>query len=161
MGVGVSRGFSKLDNPGHEGETNTWLTPLSLIKKLGPFDLDPCGYPGHPTADRLITLPNDGLNQDWSGRVWLNPPYGRHIGKWLKKLETHGNGIALVFSRTDTEWFQQLRPDLVFLLKGRIAFIRPDETISTNAGHGSMLLAFGRKNAGMILYSNLEGRWLK
>lgn len=152
-------GFSTLDNPSHEGKTNTWLTPLELIRSIGKFDLDPCGFPGHQTADRLICLPKDGLNETWHGRVWLNPPYGREIGKWIKKLESHGDGIALVFGRTDTKWFHDLKPDLIFFMRGRIKFLKPDFTKDTNAGHGSILLAFGRHNAGAILSSKLEGIW--
>lgn len=153
------KGFSTLDNPSHEGQTNTWLTPLSLVHSLGKFDLDPCGFPGHATADRLILLPEDGLSAEWSGRVWLNPPYGREIGKWLEKLQAHGNGIALVFGRTDTAWFHALEPDLIFFIKGRIKFLKPDKTEDTNAGHGSVLLCFGRENAGVALMSGIEGTW--
>ena len=155
------RGFSQLDNPSHQGETNIWLTPLPLIRALGEFDLDPCAFPGHQTAHRLICLPEDGLSLAWDGRVWLNPPYGTETGKWLKRLQEHGNGIALVFSRTETRWFQECKPDLIFMLSGRIKFLRPDFTESTNAGHGNCLLAFGRKNAGAILSSDLKGVWLK
>lgn len=153
----MSRGFSSLDNPSHQGATNTWLTPLEIVNSLGRFDLDPCGYPGHETAKRLICLPDDGLTEKWSGRVWLNPPYGRHIYKWLKKLEDHGNGIALVFSRTDTKWFQEINPTMRFYLSGRIKFLRPDFTQDTNAGHGSVLLAFGSNNAAAITKSKLKG----
>lgn len=155
------RGFSKLDNPAHEGDTNTWLTPLPIIRSLGDFDLDPCAFPGHATAKNLIFLPTDGLAAEWTGRVWLNPPYGRDIGAWLERLQRHGDGIALVFGRTDTAWFHSLKPDLMFFIKGRVKFLRPDFTESTNAGHGSVLLAFGRKNAAAILSSDLKGVWVK
>lgn len=155
----MSRAFAALDNPSHEGQTNTWLTPLELIRSLGEFDLDPCGFAGHATAKNLIVLPDDGLNSEWTGRVWLNPPYGREIGLWLQKLQDHGNGIALVFGRTDTAWFQNLEPDLIFFIKGRIKFLKQDFTADTNAGHGSVLLAFGRENAGAILSSKIEGVW--
>jgi hypothetical protein len=155
------KGFSRLDSPNHQGETDTWLTPLSIIQSLGEFELDPCGFAGHQTAKKLIVLPSDGLAEPWQGRVWLNPPYGKQTGWWLKKLQEHGNGIALVFARTETAWFQNLNPDMVFLLQGRIKFLKPDFTEGTNAGHGSMLLAFGRANAGAILSSDLKGRWLK
>lgn len=157
----MSKGFSKLDNPAHEGKTNTWLTPLHIVNALGSFDMDPCGVTGHQTADRLICLPDCGLEREWTGRVWLNPPYGREIGTWLKKLQTHGNGIALVFSRTDTNWYQDLKPDLTFFLKGRIKFLNEKLEEETNAGHGSVLLAFGRQNAGAILSSELKGVWVK
>jgi len=155
------KGFSTLDNPSHQGKTNTWLTPMWLIDELGPFDLDPCGFPGHHTAERLITLPKDGLTQPWHGRIWLNPPYGRETGTWLNKLQEHGNGIALVFARTDTTWFQGIKPEMTFFMRGRLAFLDENKNESTNAGHGSVLLAFGRQNAGDILKSNLEGVWHK
>jgi hypothetical protein len=139
------RGFSQLDNPAHQGETNTWLTPISLIRSLGEFDLDPCGYPGHPTASNLICQPDCGLSADWYGRVWLNPPYGKETGKWLDKLAKHGRGVALVFSRTDTSWFQEYaaKADWVFFIKGRIKFIHTEKGADTNAGHGSCLMGFG------------------
>ena len=157
----MSKGFSTLDNPNHQGETDTWLTPLPLIKALGEFDLDPCGFAGHQTSKQIITLPDDGLKYDWFGRVWLNPPYGKQTGQWLDKLQEHGNGIALVFARTETKWYQRLKPDLTFFLSGRIKFLKPDFTESTNAGHGSMLLCFGRKNVAAVLASDLKGAWLK
>lgn len=64
--------------------TDSWLTPIPLVRKLGHFDLDPCGYPGHPTAERLITLPNDGLVQPWTGRVLAQSavwPRGREMAR--------------------------------------------------------------------------------
>lgn len=52
------------------GETNTWLTPQSLIEALGPFDLDPCAAPSPrpwPSAKYHIELPVDGLAEAWYG----------------------------------------------------------------------------------------------
>ena len=83
--------------------TTTWLTPLEVVRSLGRFDLDPCGYPGWATAEHLICLPDDGLAAQWAGRVWLNPPYGRQTWEWLAKLAAHGQGTALVFARSETE----------------------------------------------------------
>jgi len=153
------KGFSVLDNPSHEGQTNTWLTPLSIIESLGEFDLDPCGYPDHKTAKNLICFPDDGLLAEWYGRIWLNPPYGRDIGKWLRKMERNRNGIALVFSRTDTKWFQESNPDAIFFIKGRIAFLKPDKSISTNAGHGSMFLIYGHDNICAVIGSGIDGKF--
>lgn len=156
----MSRGFATLDNPSHEGKTNTWLTPLPLIKALGEFDFDPCGFVGHNTAKYLCCQPLDGLKEKWFDRVWLNPPYGKNIGLWLNKLQEHGNGIALVFSRTETRWFQSLKPDLVFFLQGRIKFLNDQKQTVSNAGHGSMLLAYGQQNVTAIKNSILRGIWL-
>lgn len=175
------RGFTKLDPQGHIGDTTTWLTPLDMVNSLGKFDLDPCGFPGHWTAKHLIFKPNgDGLKYEWYGRVWLNPPYGRGMDEWLTKLADHGNGIALVFARTDTNLFHDINPDLTFFIKGRIKFLSPFKRDgngkpllhprsglpimlktpeeSTNAGHGSMLLAWGQRNVKAILRSGIEGK---
>lgn len=154
----MSKGFSKLDNPNHEGKTNTWLTPIELVEMLGEFDLDPCAYPRHLLAKKMICLPEDGLKTKWEGRVWLNPPYGRNIGLWLQKIRSHGNGIAIVFSRTETNWFQDADPDAIFLIKGRIKFINPEaKTITTNAGHGSCLLIYGKENIEAVRNCDLKG----
>lgn len=159
----MKKGFSNLDNPNHEGKTNTWLTPLWIIKALGEFDLDPCAFPGHITAKTRWHGPplKCGLENDWFGRVWLNPPYGRNIGKWLKKMDQHKNGIALVFARTDTKWFHDVKPDFRFFLKGRIKFLNSNFEESTNAGHGSVLLVWGKDNLQAIFNSKLNGLLLK
>lgn len=150
--------FVACDPASHKGKTNTWLTPKWIIDALGPFDLDPCGHPGHRTAERLICLPEDGLIQHWQGRVWLNPPYGKHAGDWLKKLIQHGNGIALVFARTDTEWLQSIiKFTPIFFIKGRIKFLRDDGSEATNSGAPNILLPFGEKNIDAILRSGIKG----
>lgn len=147
--------FSACNSPSHEGLTNTWFTPKWMIDALGPFDLDPCTQTYRPfdTAiecwceDRI-----DGLQAAWSGRVWLNPPYGRKTGEWLKKLAIHGNGVALVFARMETTWAAEAINDChaVNFIRGRVKFLKMDGKPSTNGGTGSMLLAFGRGNAEKI-----------
>jgi len=123
---------------------------------MGPFDLDPCSKTFRPfdTATRHICEDEGGcgLNERWEGRVWLNPPYGKNIKSWLDKLAAHGNGVALVFARVETTWAQEAleRADAVNFLRGRISFIRADGSNSSNAGTGSMLLAFGRQNVAFV-----------
>lgn len=143
--------------------THTWLTPLHLITSLGDFDLDPCAHPGHQTAKRLICLPDDGLTSEWSGRVWLNPPYGEHARVWLNRLREHGNGIALIFARLETKWLQPvIRDSGVFVMRGRVNFLKPDGSPGPgSAGTGSVLIPFGRKNIGSILSSEIEGEWFQ
>ena|ERR1700677_2100836 len=138
------KSFTAVDPQGHEGKTNVWLTPRWILTALGRFDLDPCAHPTWATA--LQSYYENGLEQDWFGRVWLNPPYGKNIGQWLKRMEIHGDGIALVFARTDTKWFQELQFDAANFMKGRVRFLRPDGTEDTNAGTPSMLLAWGENN---------------
>jgi len=93
----------------HSADSNTdeWLTPPSILQKLPEFDLDPCSPINRPwdTAKKHFTVEDDGLNQDWNGRVWCNPPYGLEAALWLRKMKQHGNGIALIFARTETKMF--------------------------------------------------------
>lgn len=154
--------FVSTDPSNHEGKTNTWLTPLPIIKELGKFDLDPCGYPGHNTAETLYCLPDfDGLKNNWFGRVWLNPPYGKYQQEWLDKMADHGNGIALIFARLETKWIQKYLVSGFFQLEGRIRFLNEEFKQETTAGTGSILIPFGRKNIGSILISDLKGRYYK
>lgn len=140
-------------------ETHVWLTPISLIRSLGDFDLDPCAYPSHRTAKKLICLPEDGLETEWAGRVWLNPPYGNQAKDWLLKLSKHGNGIALVFCRLETKWLKPFLRDGFFVIDGRISFESPVSNKKGNAGAASILIPFGRKNIGAILSSDIKGEW--
>lgn len=80
---------------------DVWLTPQWLVKSLGEFDLDPCSPLNRPwnTAKQHYTVHDNGLVLPWNGRVWLNPPYGNELHKWLFKMSQHLNGIALIFGR--------------------------------------------------------------
>ena len=75
---------------------NEWLTPPYILRALGRFDLDPCAPVSRPwqTAVNHFTIEDNGLLQNWFGRVWLNPPYGAQTHEWLSKLVNHGNGGA-------------------------------------------------------------------
>ena len=146
-------------------KSTTWLTPLSIVAALGSFDLDPCGYPGWETADRLICLPDDGLSAEWSGRVWLNPPYGAEVWQWLAKLAAHGQGTALIFARTETEGFVREvwdKATAVKFLYGRLHFHYPDGTRApANSGAPSVLVAYGPLDAAQLSASSLSGAFVR
>ena len=58
---------------------------------LGEIDLDPCSEGGDPPnvpARSHYTAEDDGLAHTWYGRIYMNPPYGREIGDWVKKLRS-------------------------------------------------------------------------
>ena len=129
-----------------------WLTPKYITDALGPFDLDPCS-PGDrrpwDTANYHLDESDNGLVAPWFGKVWCNPPYGRETFKWLAKLANHGNGIALVFARTETVgFFEQVweRADAVFFFKGRLKFWYVDGTEADTANAPSCLIAYGKNN---------------
>ena len=142
----------------YRGASDEWYTPPELIEALlmcGPrpwaFDLDPCAPAPenrkHSYADRCYSLLEDGFTQRWDGNVWLNPPYGPEVGKWLKKLADHGEGIALIFARTETDWFQKQvfeRASGVLFLRGRLHFYDKNwQRAKFNAGAPSALVAYG------------------
>lgn len=140
-----------------------WLTPPYIIKSLGCFDLDPCSpidiMRPWDTAKKHYSV--DGLERDWTGRIWCNPPYGRETFKWLKKLALHGNGIALIFARTETKGFHSEvweKADSVFFFKGRIKFHKIDGSQQDGANAPSCLISYGKNNTEFVGNSGLEGR---
>lgn len=148
-------------------ETTTWLTPPDLIEKLGPFDLDPCAAPSPrpwSTAARHIELPEDGLAADWDGHVWLNPPYSFAAWTWLAKLAEHGDGIALVFARTETAGFVREvwgKATGLLFLHGRLHFHYADgERAAANSGAPSVLVAYGEWAAERLMTADLEGTYV-
>ena len=145
--------------------TDTWLTPRFILDALGPFDLDPAAAPdpaSWPTAARHLVYPaQDGLAVPWEGRVWLNPPYGAALGTWLRRLADHAHGTALAFARTDTQAFFSgvwERADALLFLRGRLFFHYPDGTQAAhNSGGPSVLIAYGARDAEILLDSGLDG----
>jgi len=142
--------------------TDVWLTPPDMVRALGKFDLDPCSAEVMPweLATNRYTEADDGLAQDWVGRVFMNPPYGRKLPPFLAKLADHGDGIALVFARTETRAFFESvwpRADAIMFLKGRVKFYRPDGTQAGTSGSPSCLIAYGRANAAALADSGLSG----
>ena len=76
--------------------TEEWATPQAFFDELNnefDFTLDPCATPQNAKCARYYTKDVDGLAQSWRGeKVYCNPPYGREIGKWVKKAVEEANG---------------------------------------------------------------------
>jgi len=156
---------------GHQatiGKSQIWLTPNYITDPLGAFDLDPCCHQAHPSpiGKTRFYPPMDGYSLPWFGRVWLNPPYSStDCGRWLEKLATHGNGISLIFARTETDWFfKQIwqKADSVLFLRGRIHFLHPNGTRAKfNAGAPSCLVAYGANNSEILKTCGLTGHFVE
>jgi hypothetical protein len=148
----------------YQGRTDEWLTPPNIIKSLGEFDLDPCSPINRPwsTAKNHYTVEDNGLERDWFGRVWMNPPYGPETGKWMKKLSEHNNGIALIFARTETSMFYDYvwdKASAILFFKGRLYFHYVDGSKALcNAGGPSVLVAYGQDNIKSLYDSGIEGK---
>ncbi len=107
-------------------ETDLWETPQTFFDKLNQefsFTLDPCCTPENRKCPRYFTKKVDGLLQNWHPeKVWMNPPYGRVISKWMEKAYSESQlgatVVCLVPARTDTAWWHD------FAMKGEVRFIR-------------------------------------
>lgn len=117
------------------------------------------------TARVMYNKEQDGLKQEWEGRVWLNPPYSRPtIEHFITRMVEYNNGIALLFNRLDNKMFQDVvfpKAKGILFMKGRMKFHREDGTIGESPGCGSILVAFGEENAETLRSSNIEGRYIQ
>jgi hypothetical protein len=140
-----------------------WLTPPEILKALDTFDLDPCAPIKRPwdMARTHLTIKDNGLRHRWHGRVWLNPPYGLETGRWLARLVEHGNGIALIFARTETrDWWQYIwcAADAILFLRTRIAFYHVSgQRANFNGGAPSALIAYGQENVTALRNAGISG----
>ena len=115
-------------------KTNEHYTPTKVVNHViefynGVIDLDPCSNsvdnPNVP-AEFHYAVELDGLQLPWAGKVFVNPPYGRELNKWVNKtVYEYESGRAreillLVPSRTDTQWFTSLNPYPRVYLVGRL-----------------------------------------
>lgn len=111
--------------------TDMWATPQYFFDKLNDefnFNTDVCAIKSNAKCLNFFTPKDNGLSQKWEGVCYMNPPYGREIGKWVKKAKLESeNGatvVCLLPARTDTKWFH----DHIYgfaeirFVKGRLKF---------------------------------------
>jgi len=117
---------SLLKNVHFMSSTTEWSTPQwlfeALYKEFG-FTLDPCATQANAKCPKYFTSDQDGLQQNWGEHtVFMNPPYGRAIGQWMRKAydsaKQGATVVCLVPARTDTNWWHQ------FAMKGEIRFLK-------------------------------------
>ncbi len=106
-------------------KTDLWATPQKFFDKYDAifnFTLDVCATKDNAKCAAYYTIEDNGLTQSWTGVCWMNPPYGREIGVWMKKAyESSLQGatvVCLVPSRTDTKWWHD------YAMQGQIEFIK-------------------------------------
>lgn len=117
----------------YSSKTNEWATPQNLFDELDDefnFTLDPCATDENTKCSNYFTIEDDGLSKDWSNDVvFMNPPYGREIKRWVKKAYKESlNGatvVCLIPARTDTTYWHDYifgKADDIRFLKGRLKF---------------------------------------
>jgi len=118
---------------------NEWYTPKEYIESarrvMGSIDMDPATSDQANSvvrASKFYTKEDNGLEQPWSGNIWLNPPYSQPaISEFANKMvEEWGSGnvesaIVLTHNYTDTRWFHALASscNAICFTKGRIGFV--------------------------------------
>lgn len=135
---------------------NEWYTPARYIEHaravLGAIDLDPAScHAANQTvrAAKFYSIKVDGLRPEWTGRVWLNPPYGRLAGDFTRKLLAEYEAgrvpaaIALVNAHcTDTGWFGGLWDHALCFTDHRIDF-DSERGKQSSSTHGSVFAYLG------------------
>lgn len=141
-------------------ESNEWYTPAHIIalarEVLGDIDLDPATS---EAANKIVNAPSyctiteDGFNQPWFGRVWLNPPYGttgEGAAGWARKLITEYEigqveaAILLVKAALGYNWFEELwRKYPTCTLRERLSFVPGGDQEPGQAKHATALIYFG------------------
>ena len=147
------------DDLSHEGpgKSNDWYTPAYIFDALGErFDIDvaaPVEGPRYVPAAHWYS--SRGLEQGWTGFVWMNPPFGHQSTKraWLRKFFDHGDGIALLPDRTSAPWWQEFAPkaSAVLFVAPKIKFERPDGSLGEQPGTGTTLLAAGDRGRDALI----------
>ena len=116
----------------YTSNSEEWGTPQELFNRLNEefnFTLDICASEENAKCPKYYTKEEDALKQEWGGVIWMNPPYGRRIGNWVKKAkETARQGkatvVCLLPARTDTAWWHDyaMKANEIRLIRGRLKF---------------------------------------
>lgn len=140
-----------MSNVHFSSKSNEWETPqdfFNILDKEFMFDIDVCATKENSKCKRWYEIRDNGLSKSWNDhRVWCNPPYGREIGKWVKKASeaTGGVVVMLIPARTDTKYFHEYiyqKPNVeIRFIKGRLKF----GGHSNSAPFPSMVVIFKNK----------------
>jgi ParB family chromosome partitioning protein len=139
---------------------NEWYTPAEYIEIVraalgGKIDVDPASSDVAQTtvaAAVYYTTENDGLKQEWSGTVYLNPPYAQPImSEFVSKLiieigaKRTKAAILLTHNYTDTAWFQEAAgiADAICFTRGRVKFVDPNGNVAAPT-QGQAFFYFGK-----------------
>jgi len=111
-----------------------WSTPQHFYDMLDErfgFDLDPCATQENAKCKEYYTKEDDGLTKSWgrNKKVFVNPPYGKDIKKWIKKAyeesRQHGSIVVMLLpARTDTSYWHDycMKAAEIYFIRGRLKF---------------------------------------
>jgi phage N-6-adenine-methyltransferase len=154
--------------PGFSSATDDWQTPPAVFASLDAefgFELDVCASDTNHKCAAYFTAAEDGLTKEWRGRVWLNPPYGRHgggIAAWMAKALASSRAgatvVCLIPSRTDNAWWHEsvMQAAEVRFVRGRLKF----GDGRGNAPFASAIAVFRPGHSGPPVFSAVEAKIL-
>lgn len=140
-----------MDKVLHSSKSIMWATPQWFFDKYNAiyhFNTDVCAISTNAKCGHYYTPDVDGLQQQWGGVCWMNPPYGRNDSyKWVQKdfneMQKGVVIVALLPVRTDTKWYHEFinnQPNVkVEFIKGRLKFGDSKDA----APFPSMVVVFG------------------
>lgn len=111
-----------------------WETPQRFFDALNAefgFTLDVCANTENAKVRTYLRSEDNALMCHWRGVVWMNPPYGAGIGKWVRKAyesTQDGQGaevvVALIPAKTETAWWHDyvMKAEEIRLIRGRLRF---------------------------------------
>lgn len=131
-----------------------YYTPVEIVdaarEVMGGIDLDPAS--SHTAnirvrATKIFTIHDDGLNQEWNGRVWMNHPFGRVSNPaWICKLLTEFRAedrevqfCNITFAATSEVWFKPLHSFYQCYLSPRTNYYLPDGSLKRGVSKGSVV----------------------
>ena len=112
-----------------ESKSIEYSTPLKIVEPLiKEFNItrDVCAsFENHKLPD-YWTKEDDALAKNWEGNCWMNPPFGRHIGKWVRKAyseASNGTKVCLIPVRSNTKWWAEVSPSSeIRFINGEVNF---------------------------------------
>jgi len=141
---------------------NEWYTPSEFIESamivMGSIDLDPASSAianERVKASVFYSKEDNGLEREWSGNVWMNPPYAQPLIQLFsdRVAEQYSAGnitqaIVLVNNATETKWFQTMamQSSAICFPKSRIKFLDPEGNPGAPL-QGQAILYFGDSGA--------------
>lgn len=140
-----------------EWETPQWL--FDILNDEFHFTVDVCALPDNTKCPVYFTPDDDGLEQEWTGTCWMNPPYGREIKAWMEKAtQSAQNGatvVCLVPARPDTEWWwENCIQHEIRLIRGRLKW--PDS--DTAAPFPSAVIVMCPKERDKVVWWDVQGK---
>jgi hypothetical protein len=146
------------------GATNEWYTPRHVFEAMGVrFSLDVSSPLVWCPADDFcgLSIHANSLEREWSGFIWMNPPFGGRNGlvPWLEKFFAHGDGVALTPDRTSAPWWQEYaaKADAILFVAKKLKFIGADGQPGNSPAQGTTLLAAGPRGVAALQNASRTG----